>query len=399
MALKDVQAATKRVAGELGLAQKSVDELLAINEVHEFKVHAGGKAYQAYRVQHNNKLGPYKGGIRFHPRVNLDEVSMLATLMTYKAAAAGLPFGGAKGGVVVNPHDLSPVELEELSRDYARQAAPFIGPHKDVPAPDVGTNSQVMDYMVDEYEKMTGDKTHAAFTGKSVAAGGSEGRGPATGVGGVTVLSEILKRQGRQDYSLTIAIQAFGNVGSNFAKVAAATQPDWRIANVTEINGGPVDSNGLDPLKLEAFKASGKDLANFPAPGHIEASDVFALDVDVLALSALESAITMGNVDNVRAKIVLELANGPVSDEARQVLIKKGVLVIPDILANAGGVTGSYFEWLQNIDGKKWSLDKYNAELDKYMKRSSNAVWAEYQAGLPSLVDATIAVALKKLLA
>lgn len=397
MALQDVQQAVHRVAKELKIEKSAVDDLLALNQVHEFEVKAGGKTYPAYRVQHDNRLGPYKGGIRFHPKVDLAEVSMLATLMTLKAAAAGLPFGGAKGGVAVNVRELTALELEELSRHYARQLAPHIGPHKGIPAPDVNTNAQIMDWMVDEYEKEVGDTTKAAFTGKSLANGGSEGRIEATGRGGVVVLTEILKRLGWQDYPLTIAVQAYGNVGSNFAKLAEVQHPDWRLVNVTEINGGPVNCNGISAVELADFKATGGDLRDFSAPGRIEADEIFGLKVDVLVLSALENAITSANVDQVKAKIVLELANGPVTDDARQKLIDRGVLVIPDILANAGGVTGSYLEWQQNVQGEHWPLDKVNAEIDRSMRAATNAVWDTYQSGLPSLVDATIAVALRRL--
>ncbi|HEU0266274.1 MAG TPA: Glu/Leu/Phe/Val dehydrogenase [Candidatus Saccharimonadaceae bacterium] len=397
MALQDVQTAITRVGKRIGLDDAAIKEVLQIDAVHTFSVQAGGKSYPAYRIQHNNHLGPYKGGIRFHPDVTEDEVSMLATLMSLKSAGAGLPFGGAKGGVAVNPRELSARELEELSRDYARNVAPFIGPNVDVPAPDVNTNAQIMDWMVDEYDKITGDKTRATFTGKSVANGGSSGRLAATGRGGVTILGEILRHLGRENDSVTIAVQAFGNVGSFFAKTAEEVHPDWRLVNVTEIHGGPVDWNGLSAKKIDAFKAAGKDLKDFPAPENIEANGIFALDVDVLVLSAMENAITMDNVDQVKAKIVLELANGPVSDDARLALIDRGVLVVPDILANAGGVTGSYFEWYQNVHHETWSEEKYNAELAKYLTTSTNTVWKEYQKGQPSLVSATMAVALRKL--
>jgi glutamate dehydrogenase/leucine dehydrogenase len=397
MALQDVQTEVNRVAKQLGLTQSKVDNLLKPNLVHEFDIHAGGKSYKAFRVQHDNTLGPYKGGIRFHPAVDLDEVKMLAILMMLKSAAAGIPFGGAKGGATINPRDLSAAELEELSREYVRQLAPHIGPTTGVPAPDVGTNGQIMDWMSDEYEQLTGDLTKATFTGKTAANGGHEGRILSTGRGGVAILREILKRQKWDKWPLTIAIQAYGNVGSGFAMVAQQQQPDWRLVNVTEINGGPVNINGLDAQELSRFKAAGKDIADFPAPHCIGPDDIFDLDVDVLVLSAMENAVTKDNVGRIKAKIVLELANGPVTSEARQQLNERGVLVVPDILANSGGVTGSYLEWQQNMDSEEWSLDEFNTKLDKILMDATNRVWDEYQRGHKSLVDATTAVALKRL--
>lgn len=398
MTLQDTRAAVHRVAKGLKLDEVAVDKMLALNKVHEFEVTTGNKTFPAYRVQHNNKLGPYKGGIRFHPTVDLDEVSTLATLMTLKAAAAGLSFGGAKGGVAINPHELTRVELEEVSRDYSRQLAPHIGPNKDIPAPDVNTNAQIMDWMLDEYEKEVGASSRAAFTGKSIENGGSEGRAAATGRGGVIILAEILKRVAWSDWPLSVAVQGFGNVGSYFTTITQEEQHNWRIIAVTDSSGGPFDTSGLDASKLTKFKLAGNKLADTEAKQHISSDEIIGLEVDVLVLGALENAITTDNVDQVKAKIVLELANGPVTSEARQKLISRGVIVVPDILANAGGVTGSYLEWQQNLDGETWSLDEYNQKLKQLLIDSTNAVWDEYQKDLPSLVDATIAVALKRLL-
>jgi glutamate dehydrogenase/leucine dehydrogenase len=398
MALQDVRSAVRRVAGELGLDTEAVEELLALNKVHEFEVKADGKTYPAYRVQHDNRLGPYKGGIRFHPSVELDEVSTLATLMTLKAAAAGLPLGGGKGGVAVNPRELTKQELEELSRHYAKQLAPHIGPQQDIPAPDVNTNAQIMDWMVDEYERETGDASKATFTGKSLGNGGSEGRAAATGRGGVIVLREILKLKDWKSWPLTIAVQGFGNVGSYFASIAQAEEPNWRLVATTDSSGGPYLAEGLNLADLDEFKSKGHKLHDFPAGQAIGADELIAQDVDVIVLGALENAITADNAAQVRARIVLELANGPVTNEARQLLLAKNILVVPDILANAGGVTGSYLEWQQNLHGEHWSEAEVNTKLEQSMVTAIHAVWNEYQAGLPSLVDATIAVALKRLL-
>lgn len=397
MALQDVQNEVRSVAKAIGLDKSSVEKLLLPDVVHEFEINAAGKSYKAVRVQQSRTLGPYKGGIRFHPSVTLDEVKTLAVLMTLKSAVAGVPFGGAKGGVVIDPHSLPKVELEEVSRHYARQLAPHIGPNHGVPAPDVGTNGQIMDWMVDEYNAITGDSTNAAFTGKTVENGGSEGRGLATGRGGVIILREILRRLKWDTWPLTIAVQGFGNVGGGFAAVAEQQQKNWKLVSVAEINGGPVDKDGLSAKQLSKFRANGGDIKDFFAPIHIAADGVFDLDVDVLVLSAMEDAITKDNVDRVKAKIVLELANGPVTAEARRRLIDRGVIVVADILANSGGVTGSYLEWLQNINDEVWSLDEYNKKLDKYMQDAANSVWDEFQHGRSSLVEATIATALKRL--
>lgn len=399
MALQDVRSAVQRVAKELGLDKAAVDDMLALDQIHQFAVKTGHKTYPAYRVQHDNRLGPYKGGVRFHSTVDLDEVSTLATLMTLKAAAAGLPFGGAKGGVAVDPRELTGLELEELSRHYARQLTPYIGPHKDIPAPDVNTNAQIMDWMLDEYEKETGDTSKAAFTGKSVGAGGSEGRAAATGRGGVTILAEVLRHLGWEQWPLRVAVQGFGNVGSYFATISQEEQKDWLLVAATDSSGGPFDDKGLDASRLEKFKRAGNKLKDAEAKHRIGPDEITGIGADVLVLGALENAVTADNVDQIRASIVLELANGPVTDEARQKLIEKGVVVVPDILANAGGVTGSYLEWRQNSEGKTWSVEQYNQKLKQFLIYATNAVWDEYQKGLPSLVDATIAVALKRLLA
>lgn len=398
MALKDVQNEVRGVAKTIGLDKKMVEKLLLPDVVHEFEISAAGKKYKAVRVQQSRTLGPYKGGIRFHPSVTLDEVKALAVLMTLKSAVAGIPFGGAKGGIVVNPHILPKAELEEISRGYARQLAPHIGPNRGVPAPDVGTNGQIMDWMVNEYNTVTGTTTKATFTGKTVKNGGSQGRALATGRGGVTILREILRRQKWDTWPLTIAIQGFGNVGGGFAIVAEQQEKNWKLVSVAEINGGPVDRNGLSANQLSKFRAGGGDIKDLSAPGHIAADDIFDLDVDVLVLSAMEDALTKDNVDRVKARIVLELANGPVTAEARRRLIERGVIVIPDILANSGGVTGSYLEWLQNMNDEVWTLDRYNKKLDKHMKDATNSVWDEFQHGWPSLVEATIATALKRLI-
>ena len=400
MALKDVHEMVRRVAKQQGLSEAAVENLLHINHTHEFEIELqSGVKHKAYRVQHDDRLGPYKGGLRFHPGVNLDEVSMLATLMTFKTAAVGLPLGGGKGGVTVDPKQLSEAELEELSRAFARHLQPHIGPDKDIPAPDVNTNPKIIDWMVEEYEALTGDTNKASFTGKSLRNGGSEGREAATGRGGVIVLRELLQLMGWSHYPLHLAVQGFGNVGSFFATVAAGEKLDWKLVAATDSSGGRRADDGLDTLTMDRYKKAGNKLKDFDAGQPIGPDDIVGQDAEVLVLGALDDAVTSENMRDVRAKIVLELANGPVSDEARAYLIKQGVVIIPDILANAGGVVVSYLEWQQNLKGEHWPEAKVNQELERYMVQAAKAVWDEHKKSETSLVEAAVLVALRRLLA
>jgi glutamate dehydrogenase/leucine dehydrogenase len=399
VALQDVQATIRRVAEKAGLDKKAVEALIEPNHRHEFDLTlSGGQKFKGYRIQHDNRRGPYKGGLRFHPAVDIDEVSTLATLMTFKTAAVGLPLGGGKGGVSVDPRQLSEAELEELSREFSKALQPHIGPDRDVPAPDVNTNSKIIDWMVEEYESITGESNKASFTGKSLAKGGSEGREAATGRGGVIVLREILKHMGWNQYPLSMAVQGFGNVGSFFATVAADECKDWSLITATDSSGGPTDVSGLDAHDVDKYKKAGNKLADYEADDTVGADEIFAEEVDVLVLGALGDAVTGKNMKDVRAKIVLELANGPVSDEARSYLAEHDILVIPDILANAGGVIVSYLEWVQNRNGEHWDETRVNNELERYLVDACEAVWNEYQEDHSSLSEAAIAVALKRLL-
>lgn len=399
MALADVHATVLRVAKEQGLDEAAVNKLLERNKEHSFTLELkDGKQFDAYRVQHNNQLGPYKGGIRFHPEVSLDEVRTLATLMSLKTAAVGLPLGGGKGGVVVDPKLLTDEELEHLSRQFVQHLAPHIGPDKDIPAPDVNTNPRIIDWMVDEYEQISGDTTKASFTGKSLPNGGSEGRTAATGRGGVITLREVLKKLQWSNWPVTMAVQGFGNVGSYFATVAQAEYKDWKLVAATDSSGGVVDENGLDAAALDAFKSAGNRLVNAEGAGKLSADDIFAQDVDVLVLGALGDAVNKSNMHLVKAKIILELANGPLSDDARNYLTEQGVVIIPDILANAGGVVVSYLEWQQNLNGEHWTEEAVNEKLEHYLSAATQAVWDEHEATGLSLADATISIALKRLL-
>ena len=399
--LDRAQNMIQRAGKKLGMSEAEITELLQPNAEHKFEINMGnGTTLQAYRVQHNNKLGPYKGGIRYHHEVDIDEVRALATLMSLKTAAAGLPLGGGKGGIVVNPRNLSEAELEEISRKYAKHLSAHIGPDKDVPAPDVNTNGKIIDWMVDEFEKETGDTTRASFTGKTIANGGSLGRDAATGRGGVFALRELLNNDGKADRELTCAVQGFGNVGSFFATVAAHDHPSWKLVSASDSTHALYNPEGLNAQELADYKSGGGRFGDYKADGvtTISNEDLIALDVDVLVLAALGDAVTESNVENVKAKYVLEMANGPVNEAAHDYLTEKDVCVLPDIIANAGGVIVSYLEWFQNREDNYWTEEKVNAELDTYMTKAMTELLAcakEYDE--KSLTEAAFILALKKL--
>lgn len=359
-----------RASQKLGLDATTIATILRADAAHVFEITlSNGKNFQAYRVQHNTRRGPYKGGVRFHPEVHLEEVQALATLMSLKTAAVGLPLGGGKGGIAVNPHQLTDEELEELSRKYSAYLTPHIGPDKDIPAPDVNTDSRIIDWMVEEYEKLSGDTTKASFTGKTLAKGGSQGRDAATGRGGMIALHELLTRLGKADEDLTIAIQGYGNVGSFFCLTAEHAHPHWRLVAVGEVDAALYNPAGLSAAQLTLHKATGAHFQDYHEAGTslITNEGLLGADVDILVLAALGDAVTRKNMHTIKAKYILELANGPVDETAYDYLSPRGHVILPDIIANAGGVIVSYLEWLQNKRGEHWSLDKVNATLEKYM--------------------------------
>lgn len=396
--LKSAHSLIRRAGKKIGLSDAEIDELIKVDAEHRFDIELdSGKKFPAYRVQHKNKLGPYKGGIRFHPQVDLDEVQALATLMSLKTAAVGLPLGGGKGGVAVNPKELSEKELEELSRKYVQHLHPHIGPDKDVPAPDVNTNATIIDWMVDEYEKLSGDSTKASFTGKSIGRGGSLGRDAATGRGGVIALSELLKHLGKVDQKLTIAIQGYGNVGAYFATVAQQTQPNWQLVAASDSSATIFNNNGLNAQRLAEFKESGKRFADYKAAKVSDSEDIIGLAADVLVLAALEDAVTDKNKRLVKAKYIVEMANGPVNDAAHNSLTSQGIIILPDIIANSGGVIVSYLEWLQNKNGEHWPEEKVNSELEKYMKSAVDKTYKTSLSEDVSLKEAAFMLALDRL--
>jgi glutamate dehydrogenase (NAD(P)+) len=326
------------------------------------------EVFTGYRVQYNITLGPAKGGIRYHPDVTLDEVKALAAWMTWKCAVANIPFGGGKGGVVCDPTKMSRRELEALTRRYIAEIVDAIGPEKDVPAPDVNTNEQTMAWVMDTYSMHVGHTTTSVVTGKPVAMGGSLGRREATGRGVMITTREAAKHLGLDIKNATVAVQGFGNVGSVSAQLISRLGA--KIVAVTDWKGGVYNAKGLDVDKLAAWTAEKKTVAGFPDAEKLASDKIFEMDVDILVPAALENQITMDNAPKIRAKIVAEGANGPTTPDAHKHLHDRGVFVIPDILANAGGVTTSYFEWVQDRYGYFWTEKDVNERLELKMEEA-----------------------------
>ncbi|CAN5311533.1 glutamate dehydrogenase [soil metagenome] len=325
------------------------------------------KVFIGYRVQHNNARGPYKGGIRYHHEVDLDEVRALAALMTWKTAVVGVPFGGAKGGITVDPRDLTIAELERLTRVFTNMIDPVIGANEDIPAPDVNTNAQTMSWMMDEHSKRHGF-TPAIVTGKPIDLGGSYGREEATGRGVVIILREAAKTFGIDLQSAKVAIQGFGNVGSHTARFLS--ELGVRVVAISDVSGGVYHSQGIDVNAAVEYVKGSKTLAGLPDSEAITNEELLEMECDVLVPAALGGQIRRDNAPRVRARMIVEGANEPLTSEADEILEGKGTIVVPDILANAGGVTVSYFEWVQNLQQFRWELDHVNRELEKVMVRS-----------------------------
>jgi glutamate dehydrogenase (NAD(P)+) len=330
------------------------------------------EVFTGYRVQYNITLGPAKGGIRYHPDVSLDEVTALAAWMTWKCAVAHIPFGGGKGGIVCDPTRMSKRELEALTRRYVAEIIDAIGPEKDVPAPDVNTNEQVMAWVMDTYSMHVGHTETAVVTGKPVELGGSLGRREATGRGVMIVTREAAKHLGKDLSGSSIAIQGFGNVGSVSADLLA--KAGAKIVAITDYKGGVYNKNGLDVPKMLDYAKANKTIDQFPGGEPLSNEDLFSLDADVLIPAALENQITVANANHIRAKIVIEAANGPTTPEANNILHERGIFVVPDILANSGGVTVSYFEWVQDRYGYFWEESDVNDRLDKKMHEAFHDV-------------------------
>ena len=354
------------------------------------------EVFTGYRVQHSTGRGPGKGGIRFHPSVTLEEVSGLAMLMTWKCAVTDLPLGGAKGGVAVDPRRYSKRELERLTKRYTVAILPIIGPEQDIPAPDVNTDAQTMAWIVDTVTMMTGKHSPEVVTGKPVDLGGSRGRHQATGRGVAFVTLELLRRMGKPTEGTRVAVQGFGNVGS-FAALALAAA-GCTIVGISDVTGGYADPKGIDVAKAmeHTTRNPQRTLEGLPGASRIDNGELLAMDVDVLIPAALEAQITADNAASIRARIIVEGANGPVTAQADRMLTGRGVIIVPDILANAGGVVVSYFEWVQSRAQFYWELDEVERRLEIYMRRAMESVLAKAKTYDASYREAAFIVAVER---
>ena len=356
--------------------------------------------FQGYRVQHSSSRGPCKGGIRFHPDADLNEVKALAAWMTWKCAVVNIPYGGAKGGIRVDPTKLSKGELARMTKRYTAQILPIIGPEKDIPAPDVNTDGQVMAWLMDAYSMFKGYPVPAVVTGKPLEVGGSLGRVEATGRGVMLTLMSYLAKAGKDPKGMTIAVQGFGNVGSVGAKLMR--EKGCKIVAVNDFGGTFYNPNGIDIEKARDYALShGKTIKGYQEDGlkEISLKEFWALDVDILFPAALENQINESNANDIKAKIIIEGANGPTSVEADKLLAGKGVTIIPDILANAGGVVVSYFEWVQNLDSFMWEESYINEKLAAIMAKAFEEVWSVSQEKKVPLRMAAYMVALQRVVA
>lgn len=406
--LQSVESYIENAAKILSLTKEEIFLLKKPKDILEFELAIKSKdgkekKFQAFRVQHNNNLGPYKGGIRFHPQTDLEEVKALAMLMSFKNAIANLPYGGAKGGITVNPKELSQEELKELSCEFVRKFFSFIGPNKDIPAPDVNTNPQIISWMAEEYSRIAGKWTPAAFTGKSLEKGGLEGRDEATGFGGLIILEKILGLQSPK--KLTVAIQGFGNVGEHIAQLLY--DKGYKIIAVSDSKGGVFAREGLNiPLVSKCKREKGMvshcycigSVCDYRGNGKISNNDLLELDVDILIPAALENAINENNTGKIKAKIILEMANGGLTYKAEQILTKKKVLIIPDILANAGGVIGSYLEWQQNLKDEHWQKKEVFGKIKEILDKAADNLIKTQKKYKVSLKQAAFVMGIGKIM-
>jgi glutamate dehydrogenase/leucine dehydrogenase len=398
MTFGEIKKFIERIAPILELSDEEIKLLQTAQHIHKADLEVNGKKYPAFRVQFNNARGPFKGGIRFHSEVDEDEVISLSFWMTLKTAVADLPLGGGKGGVRVNPKKLSIKEIEELSREYIRAFYKEIGEHKDIPAPDVYTTPQIMAWMRQEYEKLVGHSAPGVITGKPLNYGGSQVRDIATALGGVYVLQEAVRKL--QITGRRVAIQGFGNAGYVMSQLLY--DAGYTIVAVSDSKGGVYSENGIDPTKALEIKKSGALLESYCfGEGNCRSlnnEEILELDVDILVPAALGGVITEKNARRIKAKIIVELANGPTSNEADKILHSKNILVLPDILANSGGVTVSYFEWQQNLSGVVWSKEDIKEKLKTRIVNAFNQLWAEYDANEYDLRTTAYLVAIRKVL-
>ncbi len=354
------------------------------------------KTFSGYRSQHNDVIGPAKGGLRYHPAVDLDEVKTLSMWMTFKCSAIGIPYGGGKGGISVDPRSLSNGEKERLTRGFARAMASFIGDDRDIPAGDVGTNAQIMAWIYDEISKVKGYNMPGVITGKPVGIGGSLGRTEATGLGVVLSVREAAKRLNVNTQGATVAIQGYGNVGG-YAGYYMQTLLGSKVVAVQDHTGGVYNEEGMDAEELQNWVEKNGGVKGFPgSKKDITRDELFALDVDILIPAALENQITDENQASIKAKIVSEGANGPITRSASKKMFERGIFIIPDILANAGGVTVSYFEWVQNLQNYYWSLEEVNTRLERLMVEAFDAIYKMHQDKNIDMRDAAYVVAIRR---
>lgn len=390
--LESAEAVIRRSGNALGMSDKELENLITPAAEHHFEITVDDITHQAFRVQHSNKRGPFKGGIRFHPHVDHDEVRALATLMSMKSAVVDIPMGGGKGGVAFDPRNFDEKHVEEVARQYVRALEAHIGPDKDVPAPDVNTDGKVIDWMVDEYEKLTGDTSKASFTGKKIAHGGSEGREAATGRGGVIALREYCKAKGIDTNGLKIALQGVGNVGFFFAQIA---EKELGVTIIAAANSRQMkyDEQGLSFVG----KSFSRDILDELSGEEKPSNEIIQVQADVLVFAALGEVVDTTNQADIQASMILELANGPVDDEALTRLETRGVHVIPDIIANAGGVVVSYLEWKQNKVGEHWSEARVNAQLNDIITKAMHTAMKRSESENVCLKDAAFMTALESL--
>ncbi len=352
------------------------------------------EVFTGYRVQHSIERGPCKGGIRYHPTVNLDEMKALAMWMTWKSAVVDIPFGGGKGGVTCDPERMSQRELERMTRRFTTELIEVIGPEKDIPAPDVNTDEQVMAWIVDTYSMNKGYMVPGVVTGKPLALGGSRGRREATGRGCLCIIEEALRVRDELREGLTIAVQGFGKVGSVVARLAA--EKGFRIIAISDVGGAVFSAHGLDVSDLLIYARENGSVAGYPAAESLPRDDLLALECDILVPAALECVIHKDNAEHVSARIVAEVANGPTTPEAQTILEDKGIFVLPDILTNAGGVTVSYFEWVQSLQAYFWSEEEVNTNLHRIMLKAFDDVYTAAQRDSSSMRDAAMDVAVSR---
>ncbi len=393
------QQQLRNVADTFGIDDRLVEVLQQCKKTVEVSIptsmdDGSVRAFEGYRVTHNNSRGPSKGGIRYHPNVTRDEIKALAMWMTWKCSLMGLPFGGAKGGVVCDPKTMSQRELERMTRRFTSEIINEIGPEKDIPAPDVGTNAQTMAWIFDTYSMNKGHSVLGVVTGKPLTIGGSLGRQEATARGATFCLESALEKKGQSMQGLRIAVQGFGNVGAYFAKFIA--EQGAKVVAISDSTGGLYNPNGIDVAAAFAHKRDGGPMSALKGGEHITNEELVALDCDVFAPCALEQVVTESNADQVKARVVVEGANGPLTPAADEILEGNGVMILPDVLANAGGVVVSYFEWVQGLQEYFWKEDEVNQRLNSIITRAFDETWATYESRKTTMRMAAYGLAVQR---